>query len=66
MMGVKLLSGVDPQKVQINAGKHFSTCKSCRKTEKVISISRDYSKAFWALFNLYLVRNIGVPKLKIW
>lgn len=33
---------------------------------KVISISRDYSKAFWALLNLYLVRTIGVPKLKIW
>ena len=38
MMDVKLLSGSDAQKVQINAGKQFSTCKCHRKAKKVISI----------------------------
>ena len=37
IMGVKLLSAVDPQIIQNNAGKQFSTCKY-RKTGKVISI----------------------------
>ena len=38
MMGVKLLSGVDPQKVETNAGKQLSTCKCHRNTEKVTYI----------------------------
>ena len=41
MMGVKLCSAEDPQIIQSNAGKQFSTCKHNRETlGKVISIAQ--------------------------
>ena len=37
-MDVKLLPVVDPQIIQNNADKQFSTCKYNRKTRKIVSI----------------------------
>ena len=45
---VKLLSTIDPQIIQSNAGKQFSTYKY-KKAGEIISISWDYSKAIWTL-----------------
>ena len=57
-MGVELLSAVDPQIIQNNAGKQFSTSKSKK--------SKDYSKAIWTFIYLLWVRTALVPKLKVW
>ena len=44
MMGVKLVSRVDPQKVQIDAGNSFPNANTTER-QKAILFSRDYPKA---------------------
>ena len=57
---VKLLSTIDPQIIQSNAGKQFSTYKY-KKAGEIISISWDYSKAIWTLIYLFWVHTILCP-----
>ena len=65
MMGVKLVSRVDPQKVQIDAGNSFPNANTTER-QKAILFSRDYPKAIWTFFNQVSVHTTGLPKLKVW